>query len=296
MADLVPFLDAHVHFWDHTVPGLKWGWLQAGFTQGTRVEEFDIDRPRYTPAELRADAEGLGLAGVIHIQAAEPMDDPSEETAWLSGVAAEQGWPSAIVGACKLRAPDAPDLLRRHAAASDRFRGIRDLWCSPRAEPEQVAPAMAVAAELGISIEFSMPMAAFPMMRTMAHAFPEVTFVLGAAGFPKTREAELYDEWAAGVRLLAGAPNFVSKITATGRGNPDWTAENTKPWVLGCIEAFGLERCMYASNWPYDQPVATYPQIVRQLREISADMSLDDQHALFHGNAERVYRTPLEET
>jgi predicted TIM-barrel fold metal-dependent hydrolase len=295
MADLVPFFDAHVHFWDHAAPGLSWGWLRAGFTQGTRVEEFDIDRPRFTPVELRQEAEGLGLAGVVHIQAAEPMDDPSEETAWLTTVVAEHDWPSAIVGACKLRAPDAPELLRRHASF-DRFRGVRDLWFSPRAEPDQVAPAMAVAAELGISVELSLPTAAFPMMRTLADAYPDVTFVLGAGGFPKTREPGLFDGWMADMRMLAGAPNFVTKITATGRGNPDWTAENTKAWVLGCIDAFGLDRCMYASNWPYDQPVATYPQIVGQLREISAGMSLDDQHALFHGNAERIYRTPLQET
>src|SRR4051795_7960045 len=104
MAELVPFLDAHVHLWDHDVsPSLKWGWLRAGFAQGERVEEYDIDRPRFTPVELRAEAEGLGVAGVVNVQSAEPMPDPSEETEWLQAVADEQGWPTAIVGACKIR-------------------------------------------------------------------------------------------------------------------------------------------------------------------------------------------------
>jgi predicted TIM-barrel fold metal-dependent hydrolase len=293
VSDLVPFFDAHVHFWDHDVPGLAWGWLRAGFTQGTRVEEHDIDRPRFTPVELREEAAGTGLAAVAHVQAAEPMDDPALETAWLSRLADEQQCPDVIVAACKLRAPDAPEMLRRHAAFG-RFRSVRDLWLSPRTEPDQVGPAMAVAAELGVSIEISLPMAAFPMMRALADAHPGVTFVLGHGGFPKTRDPALFDEWTAAMRDLAAAPNFVCKISATtGRGNPGWTVDNTRPWVLGCIEAFGVERCLAGSNWPYDQPVATYAGIVAQLRGMLDDLSSDEQHAVLHGTAERLYRFSL---
>ncbi len=289
MADLVPFLDAHVHFWDHEAPNLSWGWLRAGFTQGDRVEEFDIDRPRFTPVELREEAAGLGIAGVIHVQSAEPMPDPSEETAWLAAVAEAQGWPNAIVAACKLRGQDAPEILRRHAAF-DRFRGIRDLWLSPRTEADQIAPAMAVAAELGASIEISLPTAAFPMMRGLAEAFPDVTFVLGHGGFPKARDDALFDGWKAAMVELAASPNFVCKISATtGRGNPNWKLAGIRPWVFACIEAFGVDRCMFGSNWPYDQPVATYAGIVGQLRDVAAELSSSEQHALFHRTAERVY-------
>ena len=31
MAD-EPFIDTHIHFWDHSVEGLEWAWLKSGFT------------------------------------------------------------------------------------------------------------------------------------------------------------------------------------------------------------------------------------------------------------------------
>ena len=60
MAD-EPFVDTHIHFFDKSYDGLRWAWLEPGFS--FRKWSFDeaIDSPRYTPPEFRAEADGSAL-------------------------------------------------------------------------------------------------------------------------------------------------------------------------------------------------------------------------------------------
>ncbi len=60
--------------------------------------------------------------------------------------------------------------------------------------------------------------------------------------------------------------------------------------MLGCIEAFGADRCMFATNWPVDRLFSSYPDLVGAYREIVADFSADEQRQLFADNARRWYR------
>ena len=128
MAD-EPFVDSHIHFWDHSVDGLQWAWLKSGYTFRRWEGSDELDAPRYLPPELRTEAAGTGLTAAVHVHCAHPIADPVIETRWLEAVAEEHGSPEAIVGGCLLGRPDAPDALRRHAVHT-RFRGVRD-WESP---------------------------------------------------------------------------------------------------------------------------------------------------------------------
>ena len=46
---------------------------------------------------------------------------------------------------------------------------------------------------------------------------------------------------------------------------------------------------MFASNFPVDSLCGTYAEIFSGFADIVADLSDSDGHALFVGNAERVY-------
>lgn len=119
----VPFIDTHVHFWDHSVAGLRWSWLDGGNTSG--VARTSIDAARFVVPDRLAEASGTGLVGVVHGHCVHPVDDLVAETQWLDGLADEYGMPQALVGGCPLGDPDAPVIVRRHAAVG-RLRGLRD--------------------------------------------------------------------------------------------------------------------------------------------------------------------------
>ena len=67
-------------------------------------------------------------------------------------------------------------------------------------------------------------------------------------------------------------------------------AQAWKPYVETCIEAFGVERCMFESNFPVDKGSCSYRHLWNAFKRICADASDDQKQALFGGTAKRVYR------
>ena len=80
------------------------------------------------------------------------------------------------------------------------------------------------------------------------------------------------------------------KISGLGMIDHEWTTTSIRPWVLGLIETFGVDRCMFASNWPVDILYSSYRAVFDAYKEITADFSVSEQAALFWQNAERYYR------
>ncbi len=62
--------------------------------------------------------------------------------------------------------------------------------------------------------------------------------------------------------------------------------------VLRTIDLFGIDRAMFASNFPVDGLVATFDTIYGGFKAIVEDFSLADRRRLFHDNAVRLYRLP----
>jgi predicted TIM-barrel fold metal-dependent hydrolase len=89
---------------------------------------------------------------------------------------------------------------------------------------------------------------------------------------------------------LAAEPNTAVKISGIGVPGQAWTAELQTRVVLETIEVFGVERCMFASNFPVDGLCATFDEIFTSFKTITADMSANDRLKLFHDNAMKYYR------
>jgi len=143
----------------------------------------------------------------------------------------------------------------------------------------------------------------------LARAFPDTTIVLdhiggniGVAPYAD-RRAEMYDRWLAGIVELATCPNVVVKVgglgmTRTGFGwherpvPPDSVelAEAMKPYYLRCIEHFGVERCMFESNFPVDRASYSYIVMWNAYIRLTQGFSAAEKQVLFHDTALRVYR------
>ncbi len=66
--------------------------------------------------------------------------------------------------------------------------------------------------------------------------------------------------------------------------------------VLRTLDLFGVDRAMFASNFPVDGLVARFETIYDGFRTIVRDLTATDQQKLFGENAVRIYRldAPLE--
>lgn len=290
-----PLFDTHVHFWDHSLRGFSWPWLEEGFShrkvEGTHV----LDAPRYTVPEFREEARGAGVGGMVHAHAATEMGDPARETEWLTAMAETHGWPNAMIGWCVLDDPGAPDLLHRHARFP-RASSVRDVTAAQGLDVEASIPALDAASALGFSVEVRVPLEAFPTLARIAERWPDLTVVLGHGCLPLERSEADLEDWTRAVRELAQRPNVMCKISAVaGSSDPDWTVESIRPWILRCVDVFGPDRAMFGTNWPIDRLHGRYVDVVAAYRESTASLSEGDRAALFHRTAARLYRVPEEE-
>jgi predicted TIM-barrel fold metal-dependent hydrolase len=278
-----PLIDTHVHFWDPNRGGLRWDWLPPGAGP-------------FLPGELEVEAVGTGLAGVVHVHCADPIDDPSAETRWLETLHGVTGLPDAIVGRGALGASDADAVVADHAHASRRLRGVRDLTASQELAADRVVGGMDALGRRGLHAELRRPHRDVGPLIEVAKRWPHVTITLSHACLPRGRPSEDHAAWADAMRRLAGEPNIVCKISAVidtpGLG---WEADHAAPWMLAAIDAFGSDRCMLGSNWPLDRVHGPYRELIDMYRTVADRCSPGERADLFHRTAARVYGLRLED-
>lgn len=286
-------VDAHVHFWDKQIEGLGWAFLDPDFQHPRLGGLKNLDAPQYGVDEFVADTGRRTPQRIVHVQAARASAHPEIETRWLSDLAAARGWPNAIVGYCDLSRPDAADVVARHATHA-KFRGVRDLPAGMRLTDPDVARGYGFVAATGTTLEVMTSWEHYGTLADLAQRWPQAPVVLGHAGLPTERDDAYYASWSTALSRLARAvPTMTCKVSAIASGaDPQWTVDSIRRWVLGCVEAFGPQRCMLASNWPVDKLFGSYEQLWDAYEEILTGSGLDaaDLDDLFAGTAQRVYR------
>ena len=231
-----------------------------------------------------------------------------------------------IVGTAGLGLGDAVAevLDRQIAAAGGRLRGIRvgATWHeSPdvpnhRAEP---APDMYLdrpfregfrhLAPRGLSFEGWCYHTQIPGLTDLARAFPDTTIVLNHFGGPlgvgpyAGRADDVFAEWRRFIGPLADCPNVLAKLggiamVVNGFGWHERDApptsealmEATRRYHEHTIELFGVERCMFESNFPVEKVSCGYNVLWNSFKRLTAGYSAAERALLFHDTAVRVYR------
>jgi len=285
-----PFVDAHVHFHDLEHPRLRYEWLEPG---GPPDPVLGDDRPlrsqRYWADDFLAETRFQRVAKAVHVQAAIGSEDPVEETRWLQAFADRLGVPQGIVSYADLADPGVGGVLERHAEFPN-LRGIRDLRYDDYLTNPAWRRGYAQLEEHGLVCCDDPDVAQMPAALDLARRFPGITFCVDHCGFPKGRDPEYFARWRAAIGRLAAAENVVVKISGLGQADHRWTVASIRPWVLACIEAFGVERSFLASNWPVDRLYSSYGDVLEAYDTITAGFSSAEREALFATNAERVFQ------
>jgi predicted TIM-barrel fold metal-dependent hydrolase len=143
----------------------------------------------------------------------------------------------------------------------------------------------------------------------LARAFPNTKIcldhcggIIGIGSYANRRE-EIFKVWKASIREVAKCPNVVVKLgglamVLPGFGFHEWPkppsseqcAAAWKPYIETCIEAFGVDRCMFESNFPPDKGQASYQVIFNAFKRLSANYSESEKTALFAKTATDFYR------
>jgi predicted TIM-barrel fold metal-dependent hydrolase len=290
----LPIADAHQHFWDPRVNYHPW--LCDEPPRPFRYGDYRALRRPYLPADYFADAAGQGVVKTVYVETEWDPADPIGEMRFVERLRRETGFPTVAVAQAWLDRGDVGSVLEQQAA----FPFVRGIRHKPRANASPDGPpggmtdaswraGFARLARHALRFDLQTPWWHLHEAAALARDFPETPIVLNHAGLPADRSRDGIAGWRRGMAALAACPNAAVKISGLGVPGAAWTAETNRAIVLTAIELFGIERCMFASNFPVDGLCASFATICAGFREISGGFAPADRRRLFHDNAVRIY-------
>jgi L-fuconolactonase len=311
----LPIIDAHHHLWEVSGYSYLLDDLLADLGRGHNVKATVFVQCGYAyrssgPEHLRPVGETQRIAAI------------GEEAARRQAACRIN---AAIIGFADLRlAADVDAVLEGHiAAAAGRFRGIRMISALDDAVTRHLLPpppgrlladhafraGFARLSRFNLSFDAWLFHPQIPELTDLARAFPDVPIavnhmggILGIGPYKNTPGA-VFQLWRQSILELSRHPNVHVKLgglglsvsgrdyhlaplpAASGELANDW-----RPYIDTCIDAFGVNRCMFESNFPVDKAACSYAVLWNAFKRLTAGASASEKAALFHDTAQRFYR------
>ncbi len=298
----IPIVDAHHHLWDLNNEHTKYSWLMV--TEGEAFfGDYAAIRKSYLLEDYIKDAENQNLIKSVHVQAEHDDDKPVNETAWLQSLADNHSskLPNAIVAFADFSKNNIVEILDGHQEYKN-TRGIRQILSFNKEEPKYshasedfMKNATWVENFKNIrnrNLSFDIQIYKHQMKDAadLANKYDDVLFILNHTGEPCYQTEEYIQSWEENMKKLAKCENVAAKISGLGMFDPQWTIDSTRIFVEKTIQIFGIDRCMFASNFPVDKIFNTFDNYWESFKEITKNYSENDKKLLFSSNAEKFYR------
>ena len=279
-------VDAHVHIWDPA----RTDWYPYLSATGPAVPGgSDAMKRLHDVATYRSESARWNVEKFVNVAAATGRN-AVDETIELDREAAGRGGPDAIIGGLPPTdtVAEAIELIDRQMTAS-RFRGVRRMGAFDRPVPEpEVLRALQ---ERNLVFEL---MTRTDQLVTAASKLQEVdglVVVVEHTGWPRPDSVDERKLWETGIDALAGiGGNVFCKLSGLAMPFKSMEPDVFAPWIEYAIQAFGADRCMFASNFPVDSAFGTFDDLYETYSTVTAGLDTESRDMLFARNAERVFR------
>jgi predicted TIM-barrel fold metal-dependent hydrolase len=215
-----------------------------------------------------------------------------------------------------------PVLEAHITAGKNRFRGVRytTAWDASRDIQSrwEVTPGLmgdrkfqegfATLRQYGLSFDAWLYHPQLMELVELAREFPDIPIIVDHVGGPlgigpyALKGETVFGEWKRSIKELSGCHNVYIKLGGLGMkisgyywnkaNKPPHSTELARvfaPYYLWCIEHFGVDRCMFESNFPVDKASYSYTVLWNAFKRVTANFSYAERLALFHDTAVNVY-------
>jgi predicted TIM-barrel fold metal-dependent hydrolase len=297
--DAVTLIDAHHHLWDLSQK------KHANLVGLPRHDFFMGDntaiRRNYFPEDYRRDAASHNVLATVHCEAEWDRNDQIGETRWITAIHERHGLPAAIVAHAWFHTPNAEEIVAAQAAFP-LVRGIRSKPVTATSPDQSVAGqagtmqdeawlrGFALLEKYNLSWDLRVPYWHLAEAAVVARAFPNVPIVLNHTGFPWDRSEEGLAAWRRQMEVLAREPNVHVKVSEFGLKDQPWDYDSNRRVVLDALSIFGVERSMFATNFPVASLRIDYGALVLSISRMLANYSPEQRDRFFWKNAGAFYR------
>lgn len=292
-------VDSHHHLWD--LDRNRYPWLSDHPEPNFFLGDYSALKRNYLPEDYKRDAAGFRIVKTVHCEAEWDRDDQVAETEWLTAIAGAHGMPNAIVGHVWLDDPEVEAKLEGHCR-SPLMRGIRSkpvtsatiAAARPDGARSLADPAWRRGYEalgrFALSYDLRVPFWHLGEAAAIIEKHPEIPVVVNHTGFPWDRSEAGLAAWRAEMTRIAAIPWVYLKLSELGLKDAPWTVDSNRRVVLEALEIFGVERCMWASNFPPASLRIGFRDQLDGFFDILSGLTRPELEAVFHDNATHFYR------
>jgi len=283
MKMLIPFVDAHVHFWNPAK--LNYPWLRS----------VPALNRTFLPEDYAAATQTAKAGKMIFVECGCAASQNIDEARWISEIATREQRLKGIVAQAPLEVGSRVTSALAKLAKNPLVKGVRrNLQGATDAyyclHPNFVTGVHALA-KYNFTFDLCIVHSQLQAVTQLAARCPEVFFVLDHCAKPAIRDKRL-DPWRQHLRELAALPNVVCKISGlVSEANPaHCRAPDLEPYICHTLDCFGFDRVLFGGDWPVCQLATTYENWLTALQTILAEEPPASLKKLFQTNAERIYR------
>lgn len=275
-------IDTHHHLWD--LKGTPREWL-AG-------EVLEPINRTFSMEDFLRERSSVNIDQSILVQSATSYDELKE----MFDVAQGHDSVVGLVAWIDMSAKDCLDRLEKYLdlPGAERLVGIRDGaqgrtdtgWLSSSIVIENVKKL----ASDSLTFDLLVDPPHLPASVELVRAVPDNIFILDHIGKPNIAKGEIAD-WAKVIKELAKSENVFCKVSGmvTEADWKSWEKKDFIPYFETVLEAFGVDRIMYGSDWPVCKLAASYDQVAELAEFLIADLSDGEKSKFWSENAQNAY-------
>jgi L-fuconolactonase len=246
-------------------------------------------RKDFLPEDLIGILDKNKIDGCISVQA----DQSIEETKFLLDHAAKNSFIKGVVGWVDLCDGNVKHTLK-HYAKNPFFKGVRHI-----VQAESKGFMLKEIFQNGIrklkDFDLTYDILIYPKQLKEAIELvkknPDQDFVLDHIAKPLIKNKEIAD-WSKGILEIGGFKNVYCKLSGlvTEADWKNWSKSDFKDYLELVLNAFGIDRLMFGSDWPVCLLAANYSQVLSIIENFIEPLSGEEKRKIMGGNACEFYR------
>jgi L-fuconolactonase len=274
----MPRIDAHQHFWKFDP--IRDSWI---------TDNMAVIQKDFMPADLQPLLAANSMDGSVIVQS----DQSEEENDFQLANAEDNDFIKGVVGWVDLQSHKIEERLI-HYKQFKKMKGFRHVL---QGEPDRalmLKPEFKRGIGLLKNFGFTYDILILPdqlqYIRELVTAFPHQPFVIDHIAKPFIKDKKI-DVWKKDMLAVAGFENVYCKISGmvTEADWKKWKPHDFKPYLDVIIEAFGIKRIMFGSDWPVCLVAASYSEMMNIVKDYFSSFSQYEQDLFFGLNATSFY-------
>lgn len=278
------WIDSHIHIFDITRPETEW----------PRPGQPDVLYRKSYPEDFLKMAAPFGISKAVSVECVSGDKEEDKNNLWTFELLKDADVIGAMIGAIQPDAEKFPELYQKYCGYS-KFVGIRvragvsELVIRAFEKNIRYMSGRANVVEL-IPGKFSDLFQYLPLIA----ANPDISFVIDHFAWYTTDGNPPSEEYVRCLRQTAEFPNVAIKVSGllerSGMGYSPRTPDFYESLLMTAKDIFGIERCLFGSDWPPCCMFGLYGDQVEITSEFFGKLGKDALEMVMGGNTARIYR------